>query len=110
MWRGILTFRWRRVIIEKRHFKPECSLAVGYVKYDLDLNEEFIDPYPYKVLFRKRPEFREQREARMIIPGVNFLRFPYVNADKWKDHEMMGVTFKPNGHVDMQRHLWAPDS
>lgn len=24
--------------------------------------------------------------------------------------EAEGVTFKPNGHVDMQRHLWAPDS
>ena len=24
--------------------------------------------------------------------------------------EAEGVTFKANGHVDMQRHLWAPDS
>ena len=23
--------------------------------------------------------------------------------------EAEGVTFKPNGHVDMQRHLWTPD-
>ena len=23
--------------------------------------------------------------------------------------EAEGVTFKPNGHVDMQRHLWEPD-
>lgn len=74
--------------IEKRHFNPENALAVGYVKYDLDLNEEFIDPYPYKALFRKRPEFREQREARMVIPRVNYLRHPYEFPDKWEDHEM----------------------
>ena len=24
--------------------------------------------------------------------------------------EAEGVTFKPNGHVDMKRHLWEPDS
>jgi len=23
--------------------------------------------------------------------------------------ESEGITFKPNGHVDMQRHLWEPD-
>ena len=63
-------------------------VEVDYVKYDLDLNEEFIDPYPYKALFRKRPEFREQREARMVIPGVIFLRYPYENPDKWEDHVM----------------------
>ena len=63
-------------------------VEADYVKYDLDLNEEFIDPYPYKALFRKRPEFSEQREARMVIPGVIFLRYPYENPDKWEDHVM----------------------
>ena len=74
--------------IEKSKFDRELPLAVGYVNYDLDLNEMFYDPYPYKALFRKRPEFRDQREARLVIPGVNYLRHPKVRPEEFHDHEL----------------------
>ena len=44
--------------IDKSEFKPDNSLALGYVKYDLDINKEFWNLHPYYELFRKRPEFR----------------------------------------------------
>ena len=36
----------------------------------------------------KRPEFRNQREARLVIPGVNYLRHPKVRPDEFHDHEL----------------------
>ena len=74
--------------IDKRDFDANNALAVKYVKYDLDIDKEFWELHPYDELFRKRPEFSEQREARMVIPGVIFLRYPYENPDKWEDHVM----------------------
>lgn len=35
-------------------------------------------------------------------------------APGWSQHrpllEAEGITFKPNGHVEMQKHLWEPES
>ena len=35
-------------------------------------------------------------------------------APGWMEHRLLlekeGITFKPNGHVDMDRYLWEPDT
>lgn len=74
--------------IEKSNFDQKIPLAVDYVKYDLDLKEMFFDPYLYKALFRKRQEFKEQREARIVITGVNYFRHPKVRPEEFHDYEL----------------------
>ncbi len=73
----------------KKEFTPENALAVDYVKYNMDINEIFFDPFPYKAIFRKRPLFKEQHEARMVIPFVFFYRHPNVLPKLYKDHELI---------------------
>ncbi len=74
--------------IDKRDFKLDNPLALKYVKYDLDINKEFWDLHPYDELFRKRPEFRDQREVRMIIPNVSFVRDPVYCPEMYHDNEL----------------------
>lgn len=74
--------------INKSNFNPGNPLALKYVKYDLDINKEFWDLHPYDELFRKRPDFRSQREVRMIIPNVSFTRDPVFCPEMYHDNEL----------------------
>ena len=74
--------------IAKADFNADNSLAVKYVKYDLDINEMFFKLRPYDEIFRKQPEYKEQHEARMIIPNVSFLRNPIYFPSLYHDNEM----------------------
>lgn len=62
--------------ITKKNFDSRNSLTVKYVTYDLDINKTFFNFRPYDEIFRKQPEYKEQHEARMIIPNVNFVTNP----------------------------------
>lgn len=62
--------------VDRRNFDASNAVAVKYVKYDLKIEDEFWDFRPYDELFRKRPQYKEQHEARIIIPNVRLLGVP----------------------------------
>lgn len=75
--------------IDKRDFDANNALAVKYVKYDLDIDKEFWELHPYDELFRKRPEYKNQHEARLIIPNAPFMRDPVYRPDLYHDNELI---------------------
>ena len=74
--------------IDKHNFQDDNPLYGAYVKYDLDIKKEFWELHPYDELFRKRPKFEKQREARLIIPNAPFTRDPVFRPDLYEDNEM----------------------
>ena len=56
---------------------------------DLDIDKEFWELHPYDELFRKRREYKRQREARMIIPNAPFMRDPVYRPDLYHDNELI---------------------
>ena len=74
--------------IDKHNFQEDNPLAGEYVNYDLDIKKEFWELYPYDELFRKRPEYEKQREARFIIPNATFMRDPVFRPDLYQDNEL----------------------
>lgn len=74
--------------VDSREFQTDNPLAIRYVHYDLDINKEFWELNPYDELFRKRPEFQNQREARIIIPNASFTRDPVFQPDMYYDNEL----------------------
>ncbi len=74
--------------ITKDDFDPENALAIRSVSYDLNTEEEFYDLHPYNEVFRKRPSYSNQHEARAIIPNVNFVRYPVDNRESYVDNEL----------------------
>ena len=74
--------------IDKRDFQVNNPLAVKYVNYDLDIDKLFWDLAPYKELFRKQPRFKDQREARIIIPNAPFTRDPVYLPELYHDNEI----------------------
>jgi hypothetical protein len=75
--------------IENRDFDVNNPLAIRYVQYNLDITKLFWDLNPYDELFRKRPEYKEQHEARIIIPNASFVRDPVSQPEKYNDNEMI---------------------
>lgn len=75
--------------IDKRDFDVNNPLAIRYVHYDLDLNKIFWELNSYDELFRKRPEYRDQHEARIIIPNTWFVRDPVYRPEMYYDNEMI---------------------
>lgn len=69
-------------------FDASDPLVIRYVKYDLDINELFWDYHPYLELFRKRPEYKNQREARIIIPSISFLFNPITSPEYYFANEL----------------------
>ena len=47
-----------------------------------------------------------------LLPCHRVVNIEGRTAPGWSRHRLLleeeGVTFKPNGHVDMQKHLWEP--
>ena len=74
--------------IDKSDFRKDNPLHGDYVKYDLEIKEEFWEFHPYDELYRKRPKFKRQSEARFIIPNVSFVRDPVYRPDLYQDNEM----------------------
>lgn len=70
-------------LLFKRRFDANNPFAIRYVKYNLDITKEFWDLHPYDELFRKRPEFRAQHEARIIIPNVMLTMDPVNNPEMY---------------------------
>lgn len=75
--------------IDKRDFDENNALAIRYVKYDLDINKEFWDLHPCDELFRKRPQYKDQCEARLIIPNATFMMDPVYRPDLYHDNELI---------------------
>lgn len=75
--------------IIKSYLKEDDPLVIRYVDYNLDINELFWDFNPYLELFRKRPEYKEQREARIIIPGISFGIHPIKNPDLYFANQLI---------------------
>lgn len=48
-----------------------------------------------------------------LLPCHRVVNIEGRTAPGWSRQRLLleeeGVTFKPNGHVDMQKHLWEPD-
>ena len=65
----------------KKDFDPGNPMAIKYVTYDLDVKKQFWDLHPCNELFHKRPEFKNQREARIIIPNTFFMMDPVKKPD-----------------------------
>ena len=74
--------------VDKRRFDARNALTVKYVNYDLDIDKEFWELHPYDELFRKRMEYKRQREARMIIPNAPFMRDPVYRPEMYYDNEL----------------------
>lgn len=74
--------------VSKDNFEVSNPYAVKYVSYDLDIRESFFHLSPYDEVFRKRPQYRDQHEARVIIPNVNFIRDPVYCKDLYCDNEI----------------------
>lgn len=79
----------RATNIDNTDFDANNPLAIRYIQYDLDLNKLFWELNPYDELFRKRPEYRDQREARFIIPNAPFVRDPVSRPEMFYDNEMI---------------------
>ena len=47
------------------------------------------------------------------VPCHRVVNIAGRTAPGWSQHRLLlereGVTFKPNGHVDMKKHLWEPE-
>ena len=79
----------KAVNIFKEDFDVNNPLAIRYVHYDLDINKIFWELHPYDELFRKRPEYIAQCEARIIIPNASFMRDPVSLPEMYYDNEMI---------------------
>ena len=74
--------------IDKTGFDVNNPLAIRHVHYDLDINKFFWNLNSYDELYRKRPKYRDQREARIIIPNTWFVRDPVYRPEMYYDNEM----------------------
>lgn len=75
-------------IIDKTYFTNEISILASMVNYDLDIEKDFFEISAYDELFRKRPIYSNQSEARIIIPDVHFICDPVYNAMSYLSNKM----------------------
>jgi len=74
--------------IDINRYNPNCPFLTSMINYNLDLEKEFFDIQNFDAIFRKRPQYSNQNEARIIIPNVNFVSDPVYNINSYKDNTM----------------------
>ncbi len=66
-------------------FRYDQSLCITSVNYSLDIEKEFFadNLRNFCPLYTKRPDYREQSEARIFIPNVYFTTYPIIDEEEY---------------------------